>query len=42
MELSNDDAMEGEHVKDNFKTGLVCEVVWAALCTLHKNVLKKS
>ena len=29
-------------VKQNFKIGLVCEIVWAALCTLHKKVLIKS
>ena len=42
MKLSNDKAMEGAHVKDDFKIALVCEAVWVTLCALHKNVLRKS
>ena len=42
MKLSSDKAMEGEHIKNDLKTGLACEVVWATLCTLQKHVLRKS
>ena len=42
MKLINDKAMEGGHVKDNLKIGLVYGVVRAASCALHKHVLRES
>ena len=42
MNLTNDKVMEGGHVKHNFKTGLVYEVVWDALYTIQKHLLTKS
>lgn len=40
--FSNDKAMKGEHSMNNFKIGLVCEVVWGAFCAIHKHVFRKS
>ena len=33
--------MQGEHVKDDIKIVLIYGVVWAASCTLHKDILRK-
>ena len=42
MKLRYGKAMEGEHVKDDVKIGLVYGVVWASSCTLHKHFLRES
>ena len=42
MNIRDGKDMEGEHVKDEFRIGLIYGVVWAGSLTLHKHVLRES